>query len=123
MKKLFEKIRESPINYFSDLFIVAMVVLWIADIIYETIIATIVTMTSIALSFEQGMNCIDTSMWSAVGNNITIPLASGGAIWLIKCGVQHAIANKNNKQAEMDFPKVDVDNSQLQEKEENFNEL
>ena len=123
MKKLFEKVRESPINYFSDLFIVAMVILWIADIVYETIVATSVTIASVILSFQTGISYIDTSMWSSIGNNVAIPLAGGGAVWLVKCGVQHAIANKNNRQAHMDFPKVDGAEDMEVEEEEQINGL
>lgn len=119
MKKLVEKIRESPINYFSDLFIVAMVVLWIADVVYETIVATAVTIASVVLSFQMGMSYIDTSMWSSIGSNVTIPLAGGGAIWLVKCGVQHAIANKDGREAHKDFPKVEgAENIELEQEEQ-----
>ena len=105
-EKLTSKLNRSPINYFSDLFIVAMVGLWIFDCIYESIIATIVTFSSIALSKEVGMNCFDTSMWSSIGSNVAIPLSCGGAIWMIKNSVQHAIANHKGKRAKEDFPAV-----------------
>lgn len=103
-KTLTSKLKESPINYFSDLFIVAMVVLWIADNIYQSIVATIVTISSIVLSKETGMNCYDTSMWSSIGNSVAIPLSCGGAIWMIKNAIQHAINNRKGKSAPMDFP-------------------
>lgn len=103
----FEKIKKSPINFFSDLFIVAMVIMWIADNIYESMIASAVTISSIVLSFQTGSSQFETSMWSSIGANICIPLGAGGAVWLIKCAVQHAIANKQGKQAEMDFPDID----------------
>lgn len=101
-----EKLRKSPINYFSDLFIVAMVSLWIVDCIYESIIATTVTISSIILSYQTGMNCYDTSMWASIGTNVAIPLSCGGAIWMIKNSIQHAIANHKGKQANQDFPAV-----------------
>ena len=72
--KLVEKIKQSPINYFSDLFITAMVLMWIADNVYQSIIATSVTISSIILSFQTGMSCLDTSMWSSIGTNVAIPL-------------------------------------------------
>lgn len=101
-----EALKKSPINYFSDLFIAAMVVFWIVDNVYESVIATAVTVSSILLSFQTGMQCFDTSMWSSIGTNIAIPLSCGGAIWMIKNSVQHAIACNRGEQAHMDFPEV-----------------
>lgn len=98
MKKITQKIRQSPINYFSDLFIVSMVMAWIITIIIMTAFAIYAT---IALR--------DTSVWSYLTEIVSIPLSSGAAVWMIKNGVQHAIANKNGKRAHMDFPKVDVE--------------
>ena len=111
MKKesLTNKLKRSPINYFSDLFITAMVLLWIVDCVYESIIATIVTISSIVLSYQTGMSCYDTSMWASIGTNVAIPLSCGGAIWMIKNSVQHAIANHRGKKASMDFPAVHPD--------------
>ena len=109
MKKkenLTTKLRKSPINYFSDLFIVAMVVMWIVDNIYESIIATIVTVSSIMLSHETGVVSYDTSMWASIGTNVAIPLSCGGAVWMVKNSVQHAISNYKGKQAHKDFPAV-----------------
>lgn len=105
-RKWLKKLNESPINYFSDLFIVAMVSLWIFDCVYESAIATIVTINSVILSSQTGMNCYDTSMWSSIGANVAIPLSCGGAIWMIKNSIQHAISNYRGKQAREDFPAV-----------------
>ena len=104
--KLLAKIKESPINYFSDLFIVAMVLMWIADNIYQSIIATILTISSIVLSHETNTNCYDTSMWASIGTNVAIPLSCGGAIWMVKNSIQHAISNYRGKLAHKDFPAV-----------------
>lgn len=104
--KLIAKIKESPINYFSDLFIVAMVLMWIADNIYQSIIATILTISSIVLSHETNTNCYDTSMWASIGANVAIPLSCGGAIWMVKNSIQHAISNYRGKLAHKDFPAV-----------------
>ena len=95
MKKIKQALCDSPINYFSDLFIVAMVVAWIAVLIIMVVSAIYAT---IAL--------YDTSIWSEVGSLVAIPLSCGGAIWMIKNSVQHAIANNQGKRAHMDFPKV-----------------
>lgn len=105
-EKLVTKLRKSPINYFSDLFIVAMVCMWIFDNIYQSIIATVVTLSSIAISQQTGMNCFDTSMWASIGTNVAVPLSCGGAIWMIKNSVQHAIANRRGKKANEDFPAI-----------------
>lgn len=108
-EKWIDKLKQSPINYFSDLFIVAMVLMWIVDNVYESIIATIVTISSIALSAETGMNCYDTSMWASIGTNVAIPLSCGGAIWMIKNSIQHAIINRKGKEAPYDFPAAHPD--------------
>lgn len=117
-KKLIDKIKESPINYFSDLFIVAMVLFWIIDNIYESIIASIVTISSVVISIQSGSPSFDTSMWSSIGTNVAIPLASGGAIWMIKNSIQHAIAYNKGVSAIKDFPVVDgVENEYLDPEE------
>lgn len=103
-KTLTTKLRESPINYFSDLFIVAMVCLWIADNVYQTIIASAVTISSIILSVQTGASCYDTSMWASIGMNVAVPLSCGGGIWMIKNSIQHAISYSKGKRACMDFP-------------------
>ena len=104
--KWITRLRKSPINYFSDLFIVAMVVMWIVDNIYQSIIASIVTISSIILSYQTGISCYDTSMWASIGTNVAIPLSCGGAIWMVKNSVQHAISNIRGKRAHQDFPAV-----------------
>jgi len=78
--KLVDKIRQLPINYFSDLFITAMVLMWIVDNVYQSIVATIVIVSSVILSNQTGTNCYDTY----IGMNVAIPLSCGGAIWMIK---------------------------------------
>lgn len=102
--KLLSKLKESPINYFSDLFITAMVVMWIVDNIYQSVIATTVTISSIILSYQTGMSCIDTTMWASIGTNVAVPLSCGGAIWMIKNSIQHAISNYKDREAVKDFP-------------------
>ena len=51
----------------------------------------------------------ETSIWSEVGSLVAVPLSCGGAIWMIKNSVQHAIANNRGEKASMDFPKVNAD--------------
>lgn len=105
-KGLFYKLRRSPINYFSDLFIVAMVVMWIVDNVYQSIIATIVTISSVIISNQTGMACFDTSMWASIGTNVAVPLSCGGAVWMVKNSIQHAISNYRGKRAHQDFPAI-----------------
>ena len=104
--KIIDRIKKSPINYFSDLFIVAMVIMWIVDNIYQSIIASIVTISSIILSNQTGMTCYDTSMWSSIGTNVAVPLSYGGAVWMVKNSIQHAIKNYKGEDATPDFPAV-----------------
>ncbi len=105
-EKFIDKIKKSPINYFSDLFITAMVLMWIFDNLYQAAIATVVTISSVLLSIQTGTNYYDTSMWASIGTNVAIPLSCGGAIWMIKNSIQHAISNHRGKAANMDFPAV-----------------
>lgn len=105
-RSLSDKLNRSPINYFSDLFIVAMVVMWIVDNAYQSIIATIVTISSIILSNQLGIPSYDTTMWSSIGTNVALPLSCGGAIWMVKNSVQHAISNYRGERAHEDFPAV-----------------
>lgn len=105
-KKLINKIKKSPINYFSDLFITAMVLMWIFDNIYQSLIATTVTVSSVILSLQTGMSCYDTSMWTSIGSNVAIPLSCGGAIWMVKNAIQHAISNSKGEIAKQDFPAI-----------------
>ena len=91
-----ERLGESPINYFSDLFVMALVVLWIAATVVMTAMAIWATV------------CIaDTSIWCEVGTLVAAPVTCGAGIWMVKNSVQHAIANNRGEQAHMDFPAVD----------------
>lgn len=105
-QSIVERLNNSPIDFFSDLFIVAMVALWIADSLWESVIASAVTISSIIISFKTGIAYFDTSMWASIGSNIAVPLSAGGALWMLKNGVQHAIANRRGKECPADFPAV-----------------
>ena len=99
--------------------------MWIFDNVYQSIIATIVTISSIVLSNQSGMNCYDTSMWSSIGTNVTVPLSCGGALWMIKNAVQHAIKNHKGEDATYDFPAIhpDEEYEELElEKEERYDD-
>lgn len=98
MKKIKKWLGKSPINYFSDLFIVAMVISWIAVVIIMVIMAVYST-----------IRLMDNTIWSNVESLTAVPLTAGGAIWMIKNSVQHAIFNNKNKIAPSDFPKVEVE--------------
>ncbi|MCD7709550.1 MAG: hypothetical protein LUI02_06725 [Clostridiales bacterium] len=105
--KIEKALDKSPINYFSDLFIVAMVLAWI-------IVAAIMVVMAIYATLELG----DAYMWSDVANLVAIPLSCGGAIWMIKNSVQHAIANSKGKEVKEDFPKVDTEPLEVETEEE-----
>lgn len=119
MRKIKRLLKKSHIHFFSDLFIAAMVTLWIVDCVYESIIATAVTVASIVLSFQTEQACFDTSMWSNIGTNVAVPLSTGGAIWMIKNSVQHALANRKGKECKYDFAVTDIDNEEVERKEGN----
>ncbi len=97
-KSITSFLNKSPINYMSDLFIAAMVISWIIVVFIMTVMAV---WSTVMLA--------DTSVWCYVQELTAIPLTAGGAIWMIKNSVQHAIANNKGKQAHMDFPAVNAD--------------
>lgn len=97
-RKIEKALSNSPINYFSDLFIVAMVLGWL-----------IVLVIMICVGIYATIIFFDTSVWGYVENLVAIPLSCGGAIWMIKNSVQHAIANNRGELAHMDFPKVNAE--------------
>ena len=94
MKKWLKK---SPINYFSDLFVVAMVLCWIAVIIVMIVVGIYST-----------LHLEDTSMWAYTADLVSTPIAAGCGIWMVKNTVQHAIANNKGKQVPEDFPAVNA---------------
>lgn len=93
--KIEKALDKSPINYFSDLFIVAMVVAWV-----------LVLIIMIGIAIYSTIVLCDNSIWPDVANLVGIPLSAGGAIWMIKNSVQHAIAYSRGERAHMDFPAV-----------------
>ncbi|MCD7722682.1 MAG: hypothetical protein LUH82_01845 [Clostridiales bacterium] len=97
-KSIANALKKSPINYFSDLFIVAMVMAWVVVLLIMVCVAIYATV----------IYC-DTAMWADVANLVAVPLSCGGAIWMIKNSVQHAIANTQGRQVHMDFPAVNAD--------------
>lgn len=111
MGKLYNKLKKSPINYFSDLFIVAMVVSWVVTLVIMTVMGIYSTIT-----FQ------DNTIWSDVGVLAAVPLSAGGAIWMIKNSVVHYISARNGKEAKYDFPKVDGTEYEMEEREGDSNE-
>ena len=96
--KVEKALRKSPINYFSDLFVVSMVICWI-----------IVLIIMIAFAIYSTIVLCDNMLWSDIANLVAVPLSCGGALWMLKNSVQHAIAYSKGKVAKMDFPKVNAD--------------
>ena len=91
-KRAAHKQKQNIIKYFSDLFIMLMVISWIvvdAIMVVMAIYATVV--------FQ------DTSIWGHVEVLTAAPLTAGGAIWMIKNGVQHAIMNSKGRECPSDF--------------------
>lgn len=95
MKKILEKLKNSPINYFSDLFVCAMVICWIAVIVIM-----------IAVGIYSTTRLDDTSIWAYTADLVSTPIAAGCGIWMVKNTVQHAIMNNKGKQCPADFPAV-----------------
>lgn len=96
--KIEKALEKSPINYFSDLFIVAMVLAWI-----------VVLIIMIGMAIYSTVVLCDNMLWSDIANLVAVPLSCGGAIWMIKNSVQHAIAYNKGERAHMDFPAVNAD--------------
>ena len=96
--KIQKVLERSPINYFSDLFVFAMVAAWIIALIVMTFAA-----------FYSMIVLKDTSVWVEVGTLVAVPLTAGGAIWMVKNSVQHAIMNYKGKSCPHDFPAVNAD--------------
>ena len=94
---MIEKLKKSPINYFSDLFVVAMVVCWIAVIIIMIVVGIFATACY-----------ADTSMWAYTADLVSSPISAGCGMWMVKNTVQHAIMNYKGKQCPEDFPAVDA---------------
>ena len=98
LKQFIISLQESPIKYFSDLFIVAMVSVWIFTII-----------AMISMGIYSTIVYANNSIWTDLGALVAVPLSAGGAIWMIKNSVQHAILNKRGIEAPADFAAVNVE--------------
>lgn len=84
---------KSPINYFSDLFVVSMVLIW----------AAVCTVMAVMAVYSTVINQ-DNAIWSDLGVLVAVPLSAGGAIWMIKNSIGHAIFNNKGEIAPEDFP-------------------
>jgi len=98
---------KSPINYFSDLFIVVMVLAFLVTIVAMLVMAIYSTIVN-----------QDNSIWSDLGILVAVPVSCGGGIWMIKNSVSHAIMNKQGKECKYDFPKIDDTDIEMEEKNE-----
>ncbi len=97
-EKAVEVLNKSPINYFSDLFVIVMVLAWAIAILVMLLVGVFAS--------EEVSNA---AIWSSIDNMVTSPLSAGGALWMIKNGINHAIAGTQGKVAEKDFPNVEVE--------------
>lgn len=82
----------SILKYFSDLFIMLMVISWI---VVDAIMVIMAIYATMALQ--------DTSIWGYVESLTAVPLTAGGAIWMVKNAVQHAILNSKGRECPSDF--------------------
>ena len=98
LKQFIISLQESPIKYFSDLFIVAMVLVWIFTII-----------AMISMGIYSTIVYANNSIWTDLGALVAVPLSAGGAIWMIKNSVQHAILNKRGIEANAEFATVNIE--------------
>lgn len=105
-RKIDRALRDNHISYWSDLFIVTMVLGWAVTVVCMIIFAVYSTIVY-----------ADNSIWCELGTLVAVPLSCGGAIWMIKNSVQHAIANKDGREAAPDFPAVD-DSMEISGREE-----
>lgn len=84
------------IMYLSDLFVFLMVVAWI----YVIVILSFAGLYSL-------FRYADTSIFSLLQEAAVLPLSVGGAIWLIRCAINHHNATRRGKHADYDFPNID----------------
>ena len=56
----------------------------------------------------------DNSIWSNLCELVGGPVAAGGAIWMLKNSVQHAIMNYKGKNCPKDFPPTDVEEIEIE---------
>ena len=96
--KFLQFLKKSHISYFSDLFVMAMVVLWI-----------LVVLIMVGTAIYATVAIAETSIWCYVQELVAVPLTAGGAIWMVKCAVQHAMAADQGRECREDFPRVPVD--------------
>ena len=94
MKKL-----SHAIMYLSDLYVMVMVLGWVGGIILLSVCAVYAMLT-----YQ------DTSLFSNLTELITVPATAGGALWMIRCCVNHAKA-----EVEPDFPNVEPDQGVIEE--------
>ena len=84
------------IMYLSDLYVMVMVLGWVFGIIFFAV-----------CSIYAMINLSDTSIFSYLTELITVPATAGGSLWLIRCCVQHATADKPGT-VDPDFPNQDA---------------
>ena len=86
------------IMYLSDLFVFLMVAAWI----YVLVILSFAALYSM---FKNG----DTSIFTLLQEAAVLPLSVGGAIWLIRCAINHHNATRRGEHADYDFPNLEED--------------
>lgn len=107
---MFKWLKKSPINYFSDLFIVFVAVFWMCFTIAITTISIIVTVQSMNMSWTFEQIAIDTTLWAITATNVVAPVVATVITWMLKNKKQWEETIKQGDVPEMDFP----DNDEVQ---------
>lgn len=95
------------IMYLSDLFVFLMVAAWI----YVLVILSFAALYSM---FKIG----DTAIFTLLQEAAVLPLSVGGAIWLIRCAINHHNATRRGEHANYDFPNLEEDGTVTNPEEE-----
>ena len=95
------------IMYLSDLFVFLMVAAWI----YVLVILSFAALYSM---FKIG----DTAIFTLLQEAAVLPLSVGGAIWLIRCAINHHNATRRGEHADYDFPNLEEDGTVTNPEEE-----
>ncbi len=92
-----QALRKSPINYFSDLFIVVVVAAWFA-------IIAVMVLVGIFLPDRA-----DATIWSSIEGMVTVPLSGGVTAWMLKNAAAHNNASKRGEVAAMDLADAEIE--------------
>ena len=89
---MIEKLKKSPINYFSDLCMLVIAIVWILEVII---------MTGSAI-YSMVVNC-DSYVWSEVQLLATAPITAGIFMWGLKNAGTHVMKAYKGEEVPEDF--------------------